>query len=399
MNPKISRIVIAAVLACAAVAALAPLAAAQEQTVRLKVTAEQANLREKPDIGSAVVQQIPEGTVLEADRKEGEWYLVRYALEDGGVIAGYIHESLVAVMARPEGGRVPAGRETKPPDRRPRGTASQAVPEGGLGAWSGVPPFDVSFSAGGSTLVADDLNKGARGLAGLNTAALDATPIGSIGSLHLTYLFGFDASCRLSRNFSLALGIEYMRGWRSGLVTYPGLIVLMASGPLTSTHVFVQAVPVKLGLRFYPRPDFYIRTSAVYYFIRAGYDDRLASSAEDWQAWTGRVTARTLGMEVAAGGEWRLGPHVVGFAEAGFRLTPAVGLEGTGTSTASIMADGPVTESGPLWFYEQRGADGRGHDLVFVHAAAPSGADILGARKASLNLSGTTLRLGVRFRV
>ncbi len=397
MNPIKSRLAVV-VLAAAVLAAVIPAAGAQERTIRLKVSAEQANLREKPDIGSAVVQQIPEGTVLEADRKEGEWYLVRYALEDGGVIAGYIHESLVTVLAQPEGGRVAAGRETRPPDRRPPGTTPQAVPEGGLGTWAGVPPFDISFSAGGSTLVADDLNKGARGLAGLNTAALDATPNGSIGSLHLTYLFGLEASYRLSRNFSLALGIEYMRGWRSGLVTYPGLIILMASGPLTSTHAFVQAVPVKLGFRFYPRPDFYVRASAVYYFIRAGYDDRLASSAEDWQAWTGRVTARTLGMEVAAGGEWRLGPHLVGFAEAGFRLTPAVGLDGTGTFTASLMADGPITESGPLWFYQQRGADDRGHDLVFVHATEPSGADILGARKASLNLSGTALRLGVRFR-
>jgi len=38
--------------------------------MKIKVTAEQANLREKPDIGSGIVQQIPEGTVLEADRKE-----------------------------------------------------------------------------------------------------------------------------------------------------------------------------------------------------------------------------------------------------------------------------------------------------------------------------------------
>ncbi len=213
-----------------------------------------------------------------------------------------------------------------------------AVPEGGAGPWSGVPAFDVSFSAGGSTLVADDLNKGARGLAGLDAAALDAAPSGAIGSLHLAYLFGLDASCRLSRNFSLTAGIEYMRGWRSGNVSYPGAIIILASGPSTTTHVFVQAVPVKIGFRFYPRPDFYIRASAVYYLVRAGYDDRGYVSLLDWQAWTGRATAGTLGMEVAAGGEWRLGPHLVGFAEAGFRLTPDVGLDGTGTSTDSTGA-------------------------------------------------------------
>ena len=362
-------------------------AAGQERPVRIKVTAEQANLREKPDIGSAVVQQIPQGTVLEADRKEGEWYFVRYALEDGGVIGGYIHESLVTALEPP-----PADREAKPAARRPeRVAAPPAVPEAAMGAWPDVPFFDLSVSAGGSTIVADDLNKGARGLAGLDAAGLLSTPSGSIGSLHLAYLLGLDASCRLSRDLSLTLGLEYTRGWRSGVVSYRDLVIIEGTLPRTTTHVFVQAVPVKLGLRFYPRPDFYVRASAVYYFIRAGYDDWSALSGP----WAGRATAKTLGMEVAAGAEWRLGPRLRGFVEAGFRLTPAFGLDGTGTSTDSTGA--PVTESGPLWFYQQRGADGLGHDLAFIHAAAPSGDDILGARKASLNLSGTTLRLGVRF--
>ena len=390
-TPLLSVLVLAlGILPAVAVTA----AAAQERTIRLKVTAEQANLREKPDIGSAVVQQIPEGTVLEADRKDGEWYLVRYALEDGGVIAGYIHESLVTVLEPPGGA---GGRKPKPMGGRPPGTMPPAVPEGGAGPWSGgVPFFDISFSAGGSTLIADDFNNGARGLADLNGAALESPLTGSIGSLHMAYLLGLDVSCRLSRQLSLALGFEYTRGWRSGQVAYDMITILQLTAvPQTTTHVFVQAIPVKLGVRFYPRPDFYVRASAVYYFIRAGYDDRFVASGTDWQSWSGRATAGTLGMEVAAGGEWRLGPHLAGFAEAGFRLTPAVGLDGTGTTADSSGA--AATESGPLWFYQQRGVDDLGHDLVFVQAAQPSGEDILGARKASLNLSGTTLRLGVRY--
>src|SRR5512143_550423 len=121
MNPR--RIWFAAVILIfsAAVSAALP-AAGQERSIRVKGTAEQANLRERPDISSAVVQQIPEGTVLEADKKEGEWYLVRYTLEDGGVIAGYIHESLVTVVegeavapAKPvQPAQPPRGAETRP---------------------------------------------------------------------------------------------------------------------------------------------------------------------------------------------------------------------------------------------------------------------------------------------
>ena len=99
----------------------AHLAAAQvapARTMKIKVTAEQANLREKPDIGSGIVQQIPEGTVLEADRKEGEWFFVRYALEDGGVLGGWIHESLVEVVPAaagfaPAGGAAPSTTWTR----------------------------------------------------------------------------------------------------------------------------------------------------------------------------------------------------------------------------------------------------------------------------------------------
>ena len=97
----------------------AALCAAQVTSARpmkIKVTAEQANIREKPDIGSAIVQQIPEGAILDADKKEGEWFFVRYTLEDGGVIGGYIHESLVEGVE--EGGAV---RETN-------GTEKEAPP-------------------------------------------------------------------------------------------------------------------------------------------------------------------------------------------------------------------------------------------------------------------------------
>src|SRR5512143_2723441 len=96
---RIERTILSVVLILAVGALLATASAGgQARTTRLKVTADQANLREKPDIGSSIVQAIPSGTVLEADRKEGEWYFVRYTLEDGGVIGGWIHESLVEVL-------------------------------------------------------------------------------------------------------------------------------------------------------------------------------------------------------------------------------------------------------------------------------------------------------------
>jgi hypothetical protein len=393
MNKKSIAVLCALSLAFGAFAVLA----AQEalaRTIKLKVSAEQANLREKPDIGSAIVQQIPEGTVLEADKKEGEWYLVRYALEDGGVIAGYIHESLVVVLdesrvpaAKPETGRQPAPGFQQPA-RREGSSAGATRPESVL-------PIDIFLSAGGSTIIADDFNKGARGLADLNAAALGIPPSGAVNRLRLTYLLGIEVFYRINPWFSVGLGTDFMNGWRSSRVTYPtGELSLFVAH--TDTRPTVQAFPFKAGVRFYPRPDFYIRGSLAYYTVNVRYEYLFAPSDAAWQQWKGRATAHSLGMEVAVGGEWRLGPRLLFFSEAGFRLAQLERFRGTGTFRDSAGAS--TAETGYLWYYQARGADGGSYNLLFIHSVEPSGTDILGARRAGLNLTGTAFRVGVTFR-
>ncbi len=363
------------------------------RTVKIKVSAEQANLRERPDIGSAVLQQIPEGTVLEADRKEGEWYVVRYTLEDGGVIAGYIHESLVTIVnpsPAPEG---KTGRESRPgsgPAKLPLGdqpSAASGRSESGL-------PFDIFLSAGGGTIVADDFNNGAAGFAGFNAALLGVPASGSVGELSLAYLLGFEVFYRISPSLSVGLGLDYLTGRRSSQVSYPsGDASLFV--PSTTTKPIVEAIPLKVGIRFYPRPDFYIRGSFAYYSVKAGYDYTFVAAQDSSQEWNGWAKAHALGMEVAVGGEWRIGPRLFFFSEAGFRLAQLDDFKGTGTYQSS--AGSSSTEAGSLWYYQALGADGRSYNLLFVRSAEPSGSGILGARTAGLNLSGMILRAGVKF--
>jgi hypothetical protein len=371
--------------------------AAQEtpaRTIKLRVSAEQANLREKPDIGSAVVQQIPEGTVLEADKKEGEWYLVRYTLEDGGVIAGYIHESLVVVESQPGAAGEPPAAPVKPaavPQKTPPAEPKAAA----FPVYESAVPVEIFLSGGASTVIADDLNHAAKGFTASNAAFLGLPASGSVGTLRLTYLLGAEIACRISPRISVALGFEFLKGWRSSRVVYPtGSPSLFF--PYATTRPSVQAVPVKLSVRFYPRPDFYIRGSAAYYTAKAGYSYRLVTSGTEWQELHGTATAHTLGMEVAAGGEWALSSHTLFFAEAGFRLAQLDKFGGTGSFRDSAGTSSAV--AGSLWYYQQRGADARGYNFLEVLAAAPSGAGILGARRATLNLTGTTLKAGVKFR-
>ena len=68
---------------------------AQKFAFKLEVATEQANIREKPDIGSTIIRQVPRGTILESTKKIGEWYLVRLKVEEDRLLLGYVHESLV----------------------------------------------------------------------------------------------------------------------------------------------------------------------------------------------------------------------------------------------------------------------------------------------------------------
>jgi len=372
---------------------LCPAQDAPARPTKLKVTAEQANLREKPDISSAVVQQIPEGTVLEADRKDGEWYLVRYTLEDGGVIAGYIHESLVAVVGQAEtAGAVAPAAGAAVPAAKPQARPAGAGPD----SWYEVfLPFDIRVSGGASSFSADDFNSAARGVADFNGASLGLPSSGSIASLHLTYLLTVDVSYRLSRWIALGLGVDFMRGWRESHITYATPELLTVT-PQTSTQPSVKGVPVRLSVYFYPRPDFYFRGSVAYYSLKAAYYYKFVPNGGAWEEWQGRGTAHTFGVEAAAGGDFSLGKNLFFFAEAGFRLAETGGFTGSGSFRNSAGA--ATTENGDLWYFQARGADGQSYNLLFASAAQPSGEGILGARRASINLSGMTLRLGLKIR-
>ena len=94
MEHQKSRFLLIASLGLLIVAA----AAFGSAVIKLKVTAEIANVRVKPFIGSNIVRQFPEGAILEAELKEGEWFLVKIEPDETGTVSGYVHESLVLAL-------------------------------------------------------------------------------------------------------------------------------------------------------------------------------------------------------------------------------------------------------------------------------------------------------------
>jgi len=371
---------------------LALLGPAQETPARpmkVKVTAEQANLREKPDIGSAIVQQIPEGTVLEADKREGEWFFVRYTLEDGGVIGGYIHESLVVVVeqtAAPEpAGRTPE-RETSP---RQRVAATAARRPAGRGAPASF--LEFSLSAGAGWIAPRDLNDGAQGFADTNAAFLGLPASGPVDALHLATLVGLELSYRVSSWLSLGLGLDYFWAANRGRVGFTDGIF----AETLDTRPSVRAIPVKFGVRFYPGNGFYIRGSLGVYFVKAGYLYRL-ERGDSWQEWKGAATAHRFGAEAAFGGDWKVGANTFFFVEAGFRMASLRGLSGQEVYRNSDLD--AVTEQGTLYFFRKEGADSRLYPQLFVGESKLAEEGVVDTRQAGINLSGMAARAGFRYR-
>ena len=363
---------------------------AQERTlqaVRVKVTAEQANLRERPDIGSGVVQQVPEGTVLLADRKEGEWYLVRFTLEDGGVIAGYIHESLVVVTTQEPGApvvetRKPVTEATAAPRPKPA-TPKPSEPV--------LHPFEFSVSFLGGTVDPADLNDGAQGLIDHYGAFLGLEPSGAADAVGLAFGLGLELSYRISPDLAIGADIVHLRGGSTSTVVYAGEGF---SESLTVEPAF-QALPINLNVRFYPGRGFYLKGGLGAYHVKAGYLYKFADD-EVWRQSKGSATAWTFGAEAAFGGDWKVGRNLIFFAEAGFRLARWSGLDGKDVYSDSL--GGNLIEEGTLYAWKQSmGASS--YPFLFVREGRPEGAGVSGVRAADINLSGTSIRAGLRFRL
>ncbi len=372
-----------------ALALLAQAQPGQARTIKVKVTAEQANLREKPDIGSAIVQQVPEGTVLEADKKEGEWFFVRYTLEDGGVIGGYVHESLVEVVdqgAAPEPARKTPERETS--QRPPAAVTGTRKP---TGRSSPAPFMELSLSGGIGWIAPRDINNGAQGFADTTGASLGLPASGPVDALHQATLIGLELSYRISPWFSLGLGVDYFRGANRSRVGFTDGIF----SETLDTRPSVSAIPVKFGVRFYPGNGFYIRGSLGVYFVKAGYLYRL-ERGDIWQEWKGTASAHRFGAEAAFGGDWKVGANTFFFAEAGFRMASFSGLSGRDVYRNS---DGDtLTELGTLYFFRKEGADSRIYPQLFVGNSKLAEEGVVDSRRADLNLSGMAARAGFRYR-
>lgn len=116
-----------------------PLAA--KDTV-LKVKMRTANVRSAADAGAPVIARVGLDTLLEASGRDGAWYRVKVANDAGRIVTGFIHNSVVEVVARGGGDQAaPRGAAR----RKPSAPAGPRPAAGGPKLFAGLSLAGVSI--------------------------------------------------------------------------------------------------------------------------------------------------------------------------------------------------------------------------------------------------------------
>jgi hypothetical protein len=390
-------------------------AAASESTViKLKVTAEIANVRVKPFIGSNIIRQFPEGTILEAELKEGEWFLVKMEPDETGTVSGYVHESLVlAIEETPAEAPVPAPivsppvekpRETTPPATIPtpktEGTEPvrnepaiyEATREILADADAESPVYVFLWGGGGMTAVGD-LNAGAEGLANFYAAQINRTADSAVAPLRTGLQFGGEFGFSIVPGFRIAVGAEYLRAAKESALAFSGDATIPAS--LTVKPAF-SALPVHVSVVYYPLDFVYIKAGVGYFFAQAKYSYIFAhgDTLRDWQ---GEANAGGAGLLGGIGVDLSLGRHFYLTAEMSGRYAKISGFSGSNTYRDEASTE-PYVETGTLYTYDARNSSLASYSLVFIRNKKPFESGVENAKEASLDLSGISLRIGFKYK-
>jgi opacity protein-like surface antigen len=371
--------------------------------IKLRVSAEQANIREKPDIMSAILQQLPEGATLEAERKEGEWYSVQLQKEEGGFVLGYVHESLVMVIeAAPQ---APLQRERvqeeKPEAVRPVEKKREEPPL--TPAPTPTAPTEMEkrerihaiLWLGGRHAAVGDLNEGAEGLARYYESRLSAVMDGEVEELHFGFLFGAEVRVALASDFYFSLGLEHSSGKTSSAVSYKG----GSSEASYSTEPRLRTTPISLALVIYPVRFVYVKAGLDYtlarcdYFYRYSYPDQIAQT-ESWQEWKGKASSSGFGYQIGLGLDWPLGSRISLIAEAAYRYSRLKSFEGEDIYQESTGYQ--TAEEGTLYHIRVSAGGKKTYPTVFIRNREPTEAGVMEVRRAELDLSGYGVRLGIR---
>ncbi|MDD8020676.1 MAG: hypothetical protein PHU81_05775 [Acidobacteriota bacterium] len=401
---KIKKIICCLILGLLSSGWLALCLPARSQTLKVRVVSEQANIRVKPDIASEMLFQVPQGTEFVVEKKEGEWFLVIFEKADGTTGRGYVHDSLVEVItpaglaqAVPKKNEKPAEtRKTEPVKAAKQPEASSKSSASGVSAASPLKKISLSVHGLITYFSPSDLNQAAEGVTNYYYLVFGYNRKADLTGLHLGPGYGLDLFYKFFPGLHLGLGFDYYQPAKTNMANFT------ASGTNYSvcTKVGVKDLPLRISLMFQPVQRFYLKTGIEYHLAKANYFYSVYQSVdtpeENWMSWTGRASGHSFGWLAAAGLNRPVTSWCHFFLEGFYRAARVNNFDG---NNLYLDSDGfQETESGNLYYWQVQASPNVSYPVLFIRNQVPAEPGVINPRKAEINYSGFSLKIGLRFK-
>lgn len=261
----------------------------------------------------------------------------------------------------------------------------------------------LKLSGGYGTMTTGDYNTFGAGLDDLLSTleALGATTEGDFNKINPGFEYEAEFILSLPAGFGVGVGVGYIQ--RSKMTELSASIPLSGSAS-ASIEPKISAMPINVsGYYFTPgiAPlKFFVYGGIGYYYGKLTTDIREDSTPPDF--WTEQEMVfkdQGFGLHGGVGLEFKVDPRIAIFIEGRARYCNLKSWNGDGTYEDS---DGFTdTGVGSMWYFEeldQNYGSGEWFPGITISTGTPSGPDIRNVRKFEVNLSGVSLRTGIRIK-
>jgi len=265
--------------------------------------------------------------------------------------------------------------------------------------------FNLKFTGGYGTMATGDYNTMGKDLESYfddYSALLGVSRTGEFKKINMGLEFEGEIIMDLNGNFGIGFGVGYIRRSNESEISLsvPGI------GSISySLEPIITVTPVNLSLYFFPpiasSMNIYLYGGFGYYISKLTsiyrFDAQLAGFPEYWEKSESELKDKGLGFHAGAGLEFNIAPKIAIFIEGKGRYCKLKSWEGDSTLTDSDGWTG--SESGTMWYYEAQDFDtGKWYSMIVLQEDKPSGYYIRNIREFEVNLSGISLRTGIRIK-
>lgn len=230
---------------------------------------------------------------------------------------------------------------------------------------------------------------------------LGLTKEGEFEKLKMGFEYGGEIVVKLIGGIGIGVGAGYIQ--RSSETEMSLEEPLVGSINFSSKPDF-SAIPVTLSLYYFlpspPLVDIYLNGGVGYYFGKTKHtlriDTEITGLPTDWIETVGEIKDQGIGFHGGLGLEFSMGSNIGLFVEGKGRYCKLKSWEGDETTTGSA---GSATHSGTMWFCELRDSDtGQWYSALILLDVEPSGSDVRNVREFEVDLSGISVRVGIKIK-